>query len=576
MERIDIIERVGRKYLVSNVENQEFSYQQALSRPIKGHKFLDLRFVHGTISVLVETKRKFTEKDEQQLFDYIKLEKELTKNNVVGILANTKNDKIKVWKNETFLPNETVLKSFAEYVDLFIEEKINDKEKVMMATYKLNELLHRNDIDEDLRSQFVGTCLLALKNNFMYDQRMNGAQIIAGIEGVLKNLLKADSSAVRKEKLDILYKNVLTNQKVTNLTPQNFVEILDFIRTKINPFINDKTNDGQDLLNLFFTTFNKYVGKKDKNQAYTPDHIVHFMCKVARIDRNSVVLDPTCGSGSFLVQAMAAAIKNCRTKEEENKVKDSQIWGIESEEKAFGLSTTNMLIHGDGNSNIIRASCFDKADWIKAARINVVLMNPPYNAKPVNVSKEISKNWKKDIKEDPTKGFCFVNYVAETVKNGKLLCLLPLACAIGNSAEIEEQKRKILENNTLEAVFTLPPDMFHPGASANACCMVFNLNKPHPDNFETFFGYYKEDGFVKKKNLGRVDIKNKWSNIEKEWLFLYENRLEKPGLSARKSVSYNDEWLCEAYMETDYSKLTEQDFEKTIRNFLSYSVQVGD
>ena len=153
---------------------------------------------------------------------------------------------------------------------------------------------------------------------------------------------------------------------------------------------------------------------------------------------------------------------------------------------------------------------------------------------------------------------------------------MPLACAIGNSTEIEEQKRKILENNTLEAVFTLPPDMFHPGASANACCMVFNLNKPHPDNFETFFGYYKEDGFVKKKNLGRVDIKNKWSNIEKEWLSLYENRLEKPGLSSKKQISYNDEWLCEAYMETDYSKLTERDFEKTIRNFLSYTVQVGD
>ena len=98
---------------------------------------------------------------------------------------------------------------------------------------------------------------------------------------------------------------------------------------------------------------------------------------------------------------------------------------------------------------------------------------------------------------------------------------------------------------------------------------------PHPDNFETFFGYYKEDGFVKKKNLGRVDIKNKWLNIEKEWLSLYENRLEKPGLSAKKRVSYNDEWLCEAYMETDYSKLTEIDFEKSIKCFLAYKVKAG-
>ena len=156
--------------------------------------------------------------------------------------------------------------------------------------------------------------------------------------------------------------------------------------------------------------------------------------------------------------------------------------------------------------------------------------------------------------------------------------MLPLACAIGDrksSKIIEEQKRKILENNTLEAVFTFPNDIFHPGASANVCCMVFNLNKPHPDNFETFFGYYKDDGLVKKKNLGRVDVKNKWADIEKEWLRLYEDRIEKQGLSAKKQVSYADEWLCEAYMETDYSKLTEQDFEKTVKDYLSYLVKAG-
>src|SRR5574344_420124 len=269
---------------------------------------------------------------------------------------------------------------------------------------------------------------------------------------------------------------------------------------------------------------------------------------------------------------MTKAISQCKTDSEKNNVKDKQILGIEAEEKAFGLSTTNMLIHGDGNSNIIKASCFDSADWIKSVGINVVLMNPPYNAKPVNISKDITKNWKKDIKEDPTKGFCFVKYIADTVKNGKLLCLLPLACAIGNSYEIEECKRKILENNTLEAVFTLPPEMFHPGASANACCMVFNLNKPHPENYETFFGYYKDDGFVKKKNLARVDVVNKWQDIEDEWFSLYENRIEKAGMSARKKVSYLDEWLCEAYMETDYSNLAKVDFEKKIRNYFAYLI----
>lgn len=66
-----------------------------------------------------------------------------------------------------------------------------------------------------------------------------------------------------------------------------------------------------------------------------------------------------------------------------------------------------------------------------------------------------------------------------------------------------QKKIAMLKNNTLDAVFTLPDDIFYPGASASACCMVFTLGEPHvkADGTvkETFFGYYKEDGFKKKK-----------------------------------------------------------------------------
>ncbi|GHU27959.1 hypothetical protein FACS1894152_5250 [Bacilli bacterium] len=377
--------------------------------------------------------------------------------------------------------------------------------------------------------------------------------------------------------MGILSVNILTNQKVRQLTPENFICILDYISKNILPFINTDNNAGQDLLNLFFTTFNKYVGKKDKNQAFTPDHIVHFMCRVAKINKNSKVLDPTCGSGAFLVQAMTQALKNCDNKAEELQVKQNQIFGIECEEKAFGLSTTNMLIHGDGNSNIINANCFYKGEWIEDSGINVILMNPPYNAKPVNISKEITKNWKKGLKEDPTKGFCFVNYAADKVKHGKLLCLLPLACAIGGkSKEIREQKQKILENNTLDAVFTFPPEMFHPGAGANACCMVFTLGIPHEvSDKDTFFGYFKDDGFIKKKNLGRVDVKNQWDSIEVEWLDLFNHTKVKAGLSVTKKITANDEWLAEAYMQTDYSQLSQNDFQQTVNDYLAFLVKNG-
>jgi len=66
-----------------------------------------------------------------------------------------------------------------------------------------------------------------------------------------------------------------------------------------------------------------------------------------------------------------------------------------------------------------------------------------------------------------------------------------------------------------------------------------------------------------------------WDNIEKHWLELFENKQEVAGLSILKCVSYKDEWLAEAYMETDYTKLSQQDFEQTINDYLSYLVKNG-
>ena len=168
-----------------------------------------------------------------------------------------------------------------------------------------------------------------------------------------------NSDINKAEKLALLNRNVLGDQYIRQLNIAAFREILKFIEDNILPFINDKSTSGQDLLNLFFVTFNKYVGKSDKNQAFTPDHITDFMSKITGVNKHSVVLDPCCGSGSFLVRAMTQALDDCATASEQERVKKYQIFGIEFDENVYGLATTNMLIHSDGNSNIRQGSCFD-------------------------------------------------------------------------------------------------------------------------------------------------------------------------------------------------------------------------
>lgn len=600
MIRNDMVTKIGRDYLTANIENDEYSYPKAFSAaslpfsPIKNSKgrafeTLDLRFEKDGVSILIETKQNFSKVDELQLSAYVEYEKALTGNKIIAILANTANDDIKVWRGVIsegdFMPKETALRSIDEYID-FYTSKINDKEKVMQNTYKLNELLHRHSIPEKLRSQFVGTCLLALKNGLDYlTPTLSAAQVRTRIKEVLETLLNSDLN--KAEKLALLNRNVLDNQYVRQLNIAAFREILQFIESNILPFINDKSTSGQDLLNLFFVTFNKYVGKSDKNQAFTPDHITDFMAKTTGVNKHSVILDPCCGSGSFLVRAMTQALDDCATESEQEHIKKHQIFGIEFDENIYGLATTNMLIHSDGNSNIRKGSCFVLADWIKEAKPNVILMNPPYNGQRIHLPEKYVKTWSKDKKEDPSKGLYFVKYIADTLNSinlqAKLAVLLPVACAIGTSGEIARLKKEILKENTLDAVFTLPNEIFYPGASASACCMVFKIGTKHSDisNPDTFFGYFKDDGFKKKKNLGRVEQintttqKSKWVEIEQQWIELYRNRQSLPGLSATHKVTGEDEWLCEAYMKTDYSKLTEQDFQQTINDYLAYLVKEG-
>lgn len=579
MQRIEMIDCVGRKHLSCNLENGEFSYAKALEENISGHKFLDIRFYDATakIAVLIETKQKFTKKDEKQLFDYVNLEQRLAaQTKIIAILANTTDDKIKVWKivnGDKEELNDRKLKSFAEYVDYFKPKNVNDKTAVLENTSKLNRLLHDNGITEKLRSQFVGTCLLALKNGLNY-KGLSTSQIIAGIKEVLGQLL--EGSVDKADKIVILHENILKDQNVEKIKSDNFEKLLEYIKENIEPYINEASREGHDILSYFFTTFNKYVAREDKNQAFTPNHIAHFMAMVAGIYKTSRILDPTCGSGTFLVQAMTMALNDCETNAERNEIKKNQIYGIEFDKNVYGLSTTNMLIHGDGNSNIRCGSCFELGDWISNANADIVLMNPPYNASKHQVPELFAQKWGK-TSTDPSKGLYFVQFVADKVVikggKGRLLTLLPMACAIQTDGVIGNFKQKMLERHTLDAVFSFPAEMFYPGASAVACCMVFDLGRPHKKDKKTFFGYFKDDGFEKRKGVGRVDVRNRWETIEKEWLDLYEHRSTVAGKSVNRHVEANEEWCAEAYMETDYSTLCDEDFIRKMRDYAAFLVQ---
>jgi type I restriction enzyme M protein len=260
MNRFDIINRIGDKYRVGNTETGEFSYAQALKtvgKDIKDyqkattgtqHKFLDIRFENERLVVLVECKNKFSRWDKAkiqgQLQDYVRFEKAYSDKKIVAILAETDGDEVWVWfgqsviiDDEHRMEEETVLRTFEEYENLCFG-RVNDKIKVVDSIKTLNEKLHSDGINEKLRSQFVGTCLLALKNGLVYKNVKETLDpktgkklapervVLKSIKDILEGLLTRGGSLNKAGKLAVLNSKVLDDQDVTSLTYKELEDIL--------------------------------------------------------------------------------------------------------------------------------------------------------------------------------------------------------------------------------------------------------------------------------------------------------------------------------------------------------------
>ena len=93
-------------------------------------------------------------------------------------------------------------------------------------------------------------------------------------------------------------------------------------------------------------------------------------------------------------------------------------------------------------------SMFKRAKWIAENNINIVLMNPPYNATKKCCDPDYTKGWDAKKKEDPSKGLHFVEWVARHVPSTcKMAVLLPMQAAIGNSGDVKKFKKKMLDTD---------------------------------------------------------------------------------------------------------------------------------
>ena len=115
---------------------------------------------------------------------------------------------------------------------------------------------------------------------------------------------------------------------------------------------------------------------------------------------------------------------------------------------------------------------------------------------------------------------------------------------------------------------TMPNQLFFDSHVGTATCiMVFKAHFPHDENKAVFFGRWLDDGFKVIPHNGRKDA-GKWRTIEKKWINQIDG-IAQPNdkVFVNQKIKITDEALAEAYIKTDYSKLTEKNFEKTLKKY---------
>ena len=453
------------------------------------------------------------------------------------------------------------LLSADEYLNSYLKspEKFRQDYKTLLDfTKKLNQNLHSHKILESQRSLLLSCILIALENDAFrnsYASHKTPKNLANSLTQTVSNELEnADISGTKLNNLNIQFSFIKTD---TSLSTKDGVlkELINDIDKNINQFI--KTHEYFDVLGQLYIEFLRYANSdKGLGIVLTPPHITELFSELAQVNKNSVAYDNCTGTGGFLISAMKKMIYDA--KGDENKIKEiksRQLIGTEYQSHIFALAVSNMYIHQDGKTIIYNGSCFDQEiiSSVKSRKPTVGFLNPPY---------------KSDKKNDTDEFEFILNNLDCLVDGGTCIAIVPMQSALATKGKVYEFKKQLLLKHTLDAVLSMPDELFfNSKVGVVSCVMIFKAHKPHPQNKETYFGYYKDDGFVKRKIQGRYDAFGNWAAIKEKWKSNYLNRKEEAGFSLNKIVKADDEWVAEAYMKTDYSNLKEEDFTDTILDF---------
>lgn len=489
----------------------------------------------------------------------------------VGLLYN--GDDLRVFKNLEEVEAPAALQAVGYYLGLFNENGI-DKDHIYELTARINNCLHFEFGIKNLYHRMIFTaCALVAKRydaHFVADGKVDYSEFHQVILSTInKEMLRDKRQNFKLNLLGDVFAEIKMNLNVNSEDEKEQAHVRELIKqfiewvTEISDCINSDAWRGEDVMGIFFNEFNRYKTKSEAGQVFTPEHITDFMYRILEVNKDDRILDATCGSGGFLVKAMANMIREAggvRT-EKAREIKDGQLFGIEYDREIYALACANMLIHKDGKTNLEQMDTREETAcaWIRriaggvwekdeagryvyrSGGVTKVMMNPPYENKYGCMT--IVGNVMDNVPPNTLCGFILPDKKLE--KTGKA------------------QKQRILKHHRLLKVIKLPEDLFF-GIGVTTSIFVFKAGVPQNDE-EFFTCWMKDDGLVTVKNKGRHDVYGRWPEIEDTWV----NTVKKQSgdstckwESPKKHLSYQ--------MPVKPFEITEEDFRRTAMDYLMF------
>ena len=486
---------------------------------------------------------------------------------------------------DAFIDQVKALKLSQEEKDKLKEQK---EREIDTSLRKLNHDIYENEkgLGENDRVYLVAASIIATlgipgKVTPLEKSDLKSSTETGNTDGdIVLRKIKAflDAKEIPNEKKDLILRTLQNT-----LTTENINKVNENGESQLNRVFTNIVDDLGIYYKIGLTTdftgklFNEMYGwlgfSQDKlnDVVLTPSYVATLLVKLARVNKDSFVWDFATGSAGLLVAAMNEMLidaKNTITSpdeltQKEIKIKAEQLLGLELLSSVYMLAILNMILMGDGSSNILnKDSLLDFDGNYGFGKTNskfpadAFILNPPYSANG--------------------NGMNFVERALSMMHKGYAAIIIQNSAGSGKA---KDYCKSILAKHTLLASIKMPVDIFIGKSSVQTNIYVFKANEAHhPDEMVKFIDF-SDDGYT-RTNRKKASNNLKDTNQAKE---RYEEvinlvRFGKSKLAILTENQYHEstidpkngaDWNQTAPIDT---KPTLQDFKKTVSDYLAWEV----